>query len=131
MTDEERLAEARKMCPDGYVVVPREASSIMAMRGAQARVGWYEPYADCACEYFKFDDKGESRLADALAPENRYHDDERQYWLAAAIWRGCIAGMEEWQARRTKEGATDFIKSWDGPFIPTRQALLSAIPQEQ
>lgn len=123
MTEAERLAEARRLCPDGYVVVPRKATSIMALRGAQARVGWYEPYPDYAAEYFKFDEKGESQLQDSLAPQGSHDDDEREYWLAACIWEGCIKGMEEWQRREEQEGRTSFIEGWDKPFLDGRRQL--------
>jgi hypothetical protein len=125
MTDEEKLAEARRLCPEGYVVVPRKASSIMALRGFQARVGWSEPYADSASEYFKFE-KGDSQLADALAPQNRYDDDDREYWLAASIWEGCIKGMEEWQHVRAKDGPTAFVTSWERPCIDTIRRRIEA-----
>jgi hypothetical protein len=117
MTDDQKLAEAQKLLPDGFVIVPRKASAIMAMRGAQARVGWYEPHEDCAAEYFKFDEKGESAIQDRLAPQSRWDDDDREQWLVAKIWAGCIAGMEEWQKRREIDGDTKFIRAWEEPYL--------------
>lgn len=105
------------MCPDTHVIVPREASCIMAMRGAQAHVGWYEPYGDMAMEYFRFDAKGESEVQDALTPAPRDDEDERTYWLAAAVWRGCIKGMEEWQVVRARDGDTTFVNAWERPYF--------------
>jgi hypothetical protein len=127
MTNEERLSEARRVCPDGYMVVPRQASSIMALRGSQASVGWADPYMDRAGEYFKFDEAGECPAQDALAPKDRFDYDEREYWLVAAIWDGCIAGLDEWQ-RRWEVGKCDpeFLKSWERPYLETHRHLIAS-----
>jgi hypothetical protein len=115
ISDEALIEELARRRPD-LVVVPRVASHIMALRGTQATsVFEREENLDFVSDYLDLSEVGKIPGFDDL--EDSIDVDERQWLLAAAVWRGCIQGFEEWERSRRRDGDTPFITSWLKPCV--------------
>jgi hypothetical protein len=113
--DEALIAELARRRPD-LIVVPRTASHIMALRGTQATsVFEREENIDFVSDYLDLSEVGKIPGFDDL--EDSIDVDERQWLLAAAVWRGCIQGYEEWERLRKRDGDTHFVTSWLKPCV--------------
>src|SRR6266705_2721689 len=96
--DELAIAQAilRIFIPKGFMLLPVEATAMMALRGYQApdvfdKGDYFGDYIDAA------------ELPAALAPTHKFDDDERGWLLAAAAYRGCVAGYVETLERLAKD----------------------------
>lgn len=105
--------------PEGFALLPIEPTSMMALRGYQAgnvfdENDTFSDYIDAA-EYPK-----------ELAPKHRFEDDERGWMLAAAAYRGCVAGYLETLRRLEKDPADQVAISWNNPIrspsVPSTQS---------
>jgi hypothetical protein len=115
ISDDALIAELAARRPD-LVVVPRSASHIMALRGTQAGPVFMEPGLDFVIDYIKLDEVGTVQgYRDRSDPADDV--DERAWLVAAAVWRGCIEGFEEWKAYRRREGDTHMVRSWERPCL--------------
>ena len=115
LSDEALIEELAKRRPD-LVVVPRQASYIMALRGSQG-TKVFEPKSDVdfVTDYLDLKDVGSVK---GFRDGSQLYDvDERAWLVAAATWRGCIGGFEEWERYRKKEGETPFVLGWLKPCV--------------
>lgn len=114
-SDEDLIAELARRRPD-LVVVPRVATHIMALRGSQETcVFETEKKLDFVTDYLDLSDVG--KVPGFAGPEDTIDVDERAWLVVAAAWRGCIAGFEEWERLRAKEGNTPFVTGWMHPCV--------------
>lgn len=113
------IDELKRLRPD-LIVVPREPSAIMLLRASH-----HGPVFEALEDGTGIDYTSEFMTFKDLDPDPRWdpdpndylHEDPREYYLAAAIWRGCISGFEEWQRYREREGSTSMVESWDQPRV--------------
>jgi hypothetical protein len=133
-SDDALIAELARRRPD-LILVPRVASKIMAMRGTQETcVFEREANLDIVSDYLNLSEVGEVvGYADRSGVECDV--DERPWLIAAAVWRGCLKGFEEWERYRAKEGETPMVLGWlracelhepQTPGVPDGQQSLSA-----
>lgn len=114
-SDEALIAEIARRRPD-LVVVPRVATSIMALRGSQETcVFEHEKNLDFVTDYLNLSEVG--KVPGFAGPEDTIDVDERAWLVVAAAWRGCIAGFEEWERRRAKEGNSSSVTGWTHPCV--------------
>ncbi len=123
----DQLAELR---PD-LIVVPRDPSAIMLLRGTQ-----YGPVFEgfdngSALDYvLEFLNTGPSAGIPNNPqwdpdPNDYLNEDRRHYVICRAVWKGCIEGFEEWQRYMVKD-KTDFALRWDSP--PKYDVITSPTP---
>lgn len=114
-SDDALIAELARRRPD-LVVVPRVATHIMALRGSQ-ETGVFEQgqNLDFVTDYLDLSEVG--KVPGFAGPEDTIDVDERAWLVVAAAWRGCIAGFEEWERLRAKEGNTPFVTGWTYPCL--------------
>lgn len=98
--------------PDGFMILPVEATAMMALRGYQApsvfeKNDYFGDYIDAA------------ELPAALAPTHKFDDDERGWLLAAAAYRGCVNGYIETLERLAKDPTDEIATSWNKPLAST------------
>lgn len=95
--------------PDGFAILPIEPTSMMALRGYQARNVFDENDG-----FFDYIDASE--FPEALAPQHKFDDDERGWMLAAAAYRGCVAGYLETLQRLAKDPKDVVAFGWNTPI---------------
>lgn len=99
----------RPLIPEGFMLLPIEPTAMMALRGYQTTDVFEK--GDFFGDYIDADE-----LPAALAPTHKFDDDERGWMLAAAAYRGCVAGYLETQ-RRLAEDPTDKVAiGWNNPI---------------
>lgn len=114
-SDEALIEELARRRAD-LIVVPRLATYIMALRGTQAtNVFESQENLDFVSDYLDLRDVG--KIPGFADREDSIDVDERQWLIAAAVWRGCIQGFEEWERLRKRDGDTPFVKGWLNPCV--------------
>lgn len=119
VSDEALIAEIERRRPD-LVVAPRQATLIMAMRGAQEDNVFEE--GDAVSTWVDLSDAPDV----PGFPVARFSGDEREWLLAAAVWRGCVRGLDEWRRRQAETGDDPFIQSWLKPCVRNAAAMPDA-----
>lgn len=95
--------------PEGFAILPIEPTSMMALRGYQVTNvfednDYFGDYIDAA------------ELPKDLAPQHKFDDDERGWMLAAAAYRGCVAGYLETLRRLAKDPNDVVAHGWNEPI---------------
>lgn len=111
MSDEELIAELQRRRPD-LIVLPREPKWIMGLRGYQANRVFMDHEFDLALDYLKFEDIPQLEGVDD-GTNDWLREDQRLYFIIAAIYRGCISGFIEWSNR---DESDPVFRWWDRPM---------------
>ena len=114
VSDADLIAELQKRKPD-HVLLPRNPSRIMALRGLQGDRVVKDDEFDLACDYMQIYTKRMPHVNGFDEGDIWVTLDEREFLVIASIYRGCIQGYEEWERLRAKEPDHGNLPYWDAP----------------
>lgn len=93
--DNELIAEIERRRKD-LVVVPRDPSQLMCLRGAQEGSVFYDHEYDVVYDYL-IDGNNLPHVDGVFEGDSYCGWDNKLHFIIAAVWRGCIHGLHEQQ----------------------------------
>ncbi|QDH83650.1 hypothetical protein [Achromobacter phage Motura] len=115
IAEQQRTIDAlkAKVSSKEWVLLPRNPTRMMTLRGLQGDKVFTDSKFDLAQDYFEFCDLPTKYENVKDRSDIMCHDDDREYYVIKSIYQGCIEGFEEQQRRNANPDRSERDKQVD------------------